>query len=47
MTKTMWFMEPYEYDFTDVKEQFLRKMEQNFELLTNEITNHLYTKIKK
>lgn len=45
--KTMWYLDPYEYDFSIVKEQILQQLNQNLNTISEQIMAHLYAVIKK
>ncbi|KAI6215163.1 Dynein heavy chain at 62B [Aphelenchoides besseyi] len=46
MICTIWFSEPYEFDFTNVKSQLLNSMRECRKVLHNDITSYIYGRIK-
>ncbi|KAI6188211.1 hypothetical protein M3Y98_00329700 [Aphelenchoides besseyi] len=46
MICTIWFSEPYEFDFTNVKNQLLNSMRECKKVLHNDIISYIYGRIK-
>ncbi|KAI6240858.1 Dynein heavy chain at 62B [Aphelenchoides fujianensis] len=46
LIRTIWFAEPYEFDFSNVKKQLLALMQESMRTLQADITSYLYGRIK-